>query len=155
MIGGRLIPIIGVIILFLGVGIHPAFAVYNEQLIVSEKIDYACGCNDVSNIDLVQLNKLANRIKHYCKLLVVLSENDLVVKMKYDQIIDIIDSTSDFKEFLCDIVTEILEIIYDLADYLYEKGVDNAIINVIVLPLFFQFFVLQIMFCLDFDPYYP
>jgi len=66
---------IGIVVLFIGVGIHPAFAVNTKQSMVNKVSVEDCGCGEVSDTDLVKVDRLLDRVEFYSKLLLVLSQH--------------------------------------------------------------------------------
>ncbi len=65
---------IGIIILFIGAGIHPAFAVENKPSMVNKASEEECWeCKEVNDRQLVVLERQLNRLEVYSKLLLVLS----------------------------------------------------------------------------------
>ncbi len=69
------ILVMGITILFIGVGIYPAFAVDNKTSVVNQQNEENCGCEVVSKSDLIKVKRLLNRLEVYSKLLLVLSKN--------------------------------------------------------------------------------
>ncbi len=67
---------IGIVVLFIGVGIHPALAVNNKQSMVNKVSVEDCGCGEVSDTDLVKVDRLLDRVEVYSKLLLVLSKHN-------------------------------------------------------------------------------
>ena len=53
---------IGIICLFVGVGIHPAFAVDTNQSMVNKASEDDCGCNEVDDRQLVVLERQLNNV---------------------------------------------------------------------------------------------
>ena len=66
---------VGIIILFIGVGIQPAFAVDTKTSVVNQQKEENCGCEVVSKSNLVKVKRLLNRLEVNSKLLSVLSKN--------------------------------------------------------------------------------
>ncbi len=67
---------LGIIVLFISVGIHPAFAVDTKQFIVNNQSKDDCGFGEVRNTDLIKVESLLNRVEVYSNLLLVLSKNN-------------------------------------------------------------------------------
>ncbi len=67
---------IGIVVLFIGVGIHPAFAVNTKQSMINKVSVEDCGCGEVSDTDLVKVERLLDRVEVYSKLLLVLSKHN-------------------------------------------------------------------------------
>ena len=81
---------VGIIVLFVGVGIHPAFAVDTRQSMVNKASEEDCGCNDVDNWQLVVLEKQLNRLEVYSKLLLVLSRYNPELKEINEELYNIV-----------------------------------------------------------------
>ena len=65
---------IGIIVLFVGVGIHPAFAVETKQSMANKASEEECWeCKEIDSRHLVILERQLNRLEVYTKLLLVLS----------------------------------------------------------------------------------
>jgi len=62
---------VGITILFIGVGIHPAFAVDTKTSIVNQQNEENCGCGVINKKDLIKVERLLNRFEVYSKLLLV------------------------------------------------------------------------------------
>jgi hypothetical protein len=115
--------IIGIIVLFIGVGIQPAFA--NEVSITAisnNKED--CNCKPVSNLHLVVLERLSNRLDRLLDRLEV-----------YTGVISILyrhkpDFTEKFNEFSNEIIT-LRESNNDLKS-IFEFGIHEEICNALM-----------------------
>lgn len=59
------ILIIGIICLFIGVGIQPAFAIENIAINRPSKIIEDCGCEVTDNYDIVRVKSLLNRVESF------------------------------------------------------------------------------------------
>jgi hypothetical protein len=67
---------VGIIIMFISVGVHPAFAVNTRQSIVDKASEDDCGCEDIDKKQLDELEKQLNRLEVYSKLILVLSKHN-------------------------------------------------------------------------------
>jgi hypothetical protein len=78
--------VIGIIILFIGMGVQPAFAVETKSPIDSvEKVE-DCDCQQVSDINLVKLKGDLNRLKVYTRILSMSSELNPMVQRRIEQL---------------------------------------------------------------------
>ena len=84
--------VVGVILLFIGVGIQPAMAVNPDT---SDSEDDCNLCPKVSSLHLVRLKSLLNRIEKYDNILSVLSKKYPEVAEKYQELLERITT---FKE---------------------------------------------------------
>jgi len=83
--------VFAVIFLFIGVGIHHAFAVDAKQSMVNKASIEDCGCGDVSLTDLVKIEKLLDRVEVYSKLLLVLARYNPELKEISEELLDLIN----------------------------------------------------------------
>jgi len=110
-----------IVVLFIGVGIQPAFAVNTKQSMVNIVSFEDCGCGEVSDTDLVKVDRLLDRVEVYNKLLLVLYKYTPEIK---DEIEDLSIKISILKEELADeaplqTICVILEIIHEILKVLY------------------------------------
>ena len=83
---------LGIICLFIGVGIHPAFAVDTKTSMVNKANEEECWeCKEIDNRHLVRLEKQIKRIEVYTKFLLVLSRYNPEIKEKCEEILDVIN----------------------------------------------------------------
>jgi hypothetical protein len=75
------ILVVGIIILFIGVGIQPAFA-NDISITTTSNIKEDCGCQPISNLHLVRLERLLNRVEIYTNILSLLFKHNSEVKEK-------------------------------------------------------------------------
>jgi len=68
--------VIGIIVLFVGMGFQPAFAVDTKQSIDDNKSEECEECNEFSDADLIKVKNLLNRVEKRTKLLLILSKNN-------------------------------------------------------------------------------
>ena len=68
------ILVVGVIVLFIGIGIQPAFAVDTKTTISNNQNEDCKSCDEVSESDLIKIDKLLNKVDVYSKLLLMLSK---------------------------------------------------------------------------------
>ena len=76
--------VVGIIVLFVSVGIQPAFAVENK--VSTDKVENVedCDCQEVSEIDLDNLDKESDRLESYRGLLSLLSKRNSKVAEYYE-----------------------------------------------------------------------
>ena len=106
-----------VVVLFIGVGIQPAFAITPNTS--SSKED--CNCEELNNYELVKVERLLNKAEVYSKFLSVLSKYNPETK---DEIGKLSDKISTLKEELADetalpTICFILERIYEISKDVY------------------------------------
>ena len=121
----RGILVVGIIVLFIGAGIHPAFAVDTKKSIVNKASEEDCCCVDVSATDLVKVERLLDRVEVYSKLLLVLSKYNPEIQEEIEELLDLInpDSLWDFP-IICNILNGTLKKLVDIFDFF-----DNFFIN--------------------------
>ncbi len=79
---------IGIIVLFVSIGINPAFAVDTKQSMVNEASEEDCGCNEVDDRQLVVLEKQLTRLEMYSKFLLVLSRYNPELKKISEELLN-------------------------------------------------------------------
>ena len=128
---------IGIIALFMGVSVSSAISVDTESTIVEIVED--CGCEEVSDSDLIKVERLLNKVEVYSKLLLVLSKYNPEVKDKCEEILQVINSNKQWNfPIICDILESILNLISDLIDFItsYLLPKIDPIFESIILFLF-------------------
>jgi hypothetical protein len=152
-----------IILLLVGVSYTSAIRVENKTSIV--KIEEDCGCNEVSDTDIVGLEKQLDSLEVYSKLLLVLSRNNPELKEITYEIFEIIDSINlwDFP-IICDILEsayESLDFAYESAYGIYNNLSDNSILGILIVPWLISLeFMIYIVFSLIgffycWGPYHP
>ena len=78
--------VVGIIVLFIGVGVQPAFA--NEVSITNKTSDVEedCNCNPVSNLHLVRLERILNRVESYTNIISIFSNRNPVIQEKCEEL---------------------------------------------------------------------
>jgi hypothetical protein len=104
--------VVGIIVLFIGVGVQPALAVDTKQSIDDNKDEECRECNEVCDADLIKLKSLLNRIEQRTKLLLVLSKNNPEIKNNYDKLDDMISKLNTLG--LREICIWLFNIFYDI-----------------------------------------
>jgi hypothetical protein len=112
---------IGIIILFIGVGIHPAFAVDTKQSMTIKASEEDCGCNEVDDRQLVVLEKQLTRMEVYSKLLLVLSRFNPELKEISEELVDGISTLSGIFEEIETSLTFDDRLICQILDYVYYE----------------------------------
>jgi len=114
----REILAIVIVALFIGVGIHPAFALDTNQSMVNKTSEEeCCNCKEIDNRHLVRLKKQLNRLEVYTNLFLVLSKHNPELKEKIEELLGEIKT---LKEELADIpICVILEYIDKILEDLY------------------------------------
>jgi hypothetical protein len=130
---------IGIIVLFIGVGIHPAFAIDTKQSIVNKVNDEECwDCKKIDNLQLLVLEQELNRLEVYAKLLLVLSKHNSEIKNKIEELSNEISSLktlNPYNEVICGILQLIMGVGAQIGLYLielYERFKEIVIIKNII-----------------------
>ena len=140
---------VGIIVLFLGVSVSSGFAVDTNQSVrvnQGEKCIECRECDEISDVDLVRVERLLYRVEVYSNLLSVLSRHNPKLKEISEKLSDCIstiieifkDLSDDPFPIICDILEAIVTPLDALGGYLivlsdlYE---DNPIISNILLLL--------------------
>ncbi len=118
---------IGIIILFIGVGIHPAFAVDTKQSIRFNQSEKCRECSEISDADLVKVESLLNRVGVYSKLLLVLSRYNPELREISEDLSYLISTfkKSDLKDIICDWLFNIINSLYTIIMDLVERASDG------------------------------
>ena len=96
----------GIIVLFIGIGVQPAFAVDINNVSPSENIE-DCNCEVVDVYDIVRIKSLLyraerslNRVETLTKLIPVLSKNNPEVEVEYKKLLNDIDTFEEIYDYL-------------------------------------------------------
>jgi hypothetical protein len=129
--------VVGVVVLFIGVGIQPAFAITPDS-------EENCNCKKLNDSELVKVERLLNKVEVYCKSLLVLSKYNPETK---DEIEELSEKISTLKEELADkapfkVICLTLDVIYNIS-----KGIcvffDELALAIV--PYFYFFYFLAII----------
>jgi hypothetical protein len=163
---------ISIIFLLLGVSYTSAIRVENKTTIVDSEED--CGCNEVSDADIVRLEKQIDRLERYSNLLLVLSRYNPELKDECEELVngissikgifdDLPDEPSD--TILCGIFTFLYMILSPIViisnliyEFIYEYfPILSELLYIILFPVLFVILLIEIgmVFFCDFDPYPP
>ena len=114
--------VVGIIVLFIGVGFQPAFA--NEVSITNKsEVEEDCDCQPVSNLHLIRLERMLNRLEIHTKILSVISKYNSEIAEKYQEISNRILTLVSINEesVICDFLESLNNKYYDKIFNLYEK----------------------------------
>ena len=98
------ILILGIIFIFIGVGIQPAFAVEISNDRTSDNVE-DCDCQVDDNYRLEKYKNQIIKLKTYSKLLLTLSKNNPEVEVEYEKLLNDIDL---FQEICDDLENNLL-----------------------------------------------
>jgi hypothetical protein len=115
--------VVGIIILFICVGVQPAFAIDTNQSIDDNMSEDCKECNEVSDANLIKLESLLDRLEKRTKLLLVLSKNNPEIKDNYDKLADTISklNTLGLREAICIWLSAIIiDIMFNILPYYLE-----------------------------------
>ena len=144
--------VVGIIVLFIGIAVAPGINAINivKSNVIQETVDSSvieifdieddCGCQPVSNLNLVRferlsnrLEKLSNKLEIYTNIVSILSKNNLVIAEKYkdssNEIVTITELNEELKtdiifqdsSFICDILVTIFNNVEEIL-YYYGKS---------------------------------
>ena len=110
-----------IIVLFIGAGIHSAFAVVSSHSIRVNQNEECSDCIKLNNSEYIKIYRLLNKVEVYSKLLLVLSKDNPEIK---DEIEELSDKISILKEEFAigqpfPTICAILETLYDTLEVLY------------------------------------
>jgi hypothetical protein len=99
--------VVGIIFLFIGVGVQPAFAKNTIKTTISETLE-DCECQTVSNHNFdrleklsIRIEKLLNRVKIFTNIVAILSKNNPEIsKEKFEELSNRITRLKDINEKL-------------------------------------------------------
>ena len=131
--------VVGIIVLFLGVGFQPALA--NEVAITqTSDVEEDCGCNEVINPKLVFISNLLERVENYVNYIQVKYGYIPDIEEKCNEILTNINLRFQAYELICDFLWDIYEPISSFQELLQEIGKnleDNPIMRIILESIFY------------------
>ena len=83
--------VVGIIFLFIGIGVQPAFAVEITNIRQSSDDIDDCNCKVADNYKLEKYKNQIGKLESYSKLLLSLSKNNPEVKVQYQELLNDID----------------------------------------------------------------
>ena len=114
-----------IILLFIGVSISSAISVDTETTEIED-----CGCNDVSDADIVILEKQLNRLDVYSKLLLVLSTHYPLLKESSEELSnEITIFKSRFEGLITDGDSVICDVLYRIFSLCQLGGIGLLILG--------------------------
>lgn len=168
---------LSIIVLFIGVGIQPAFAVDISKVRPSENIE-DCDCQVTDNFDIVKIRDLLNRaerslnrVEIFTKFITTFSKGNpevFEVCLEYIRIcqekLEFISSSyqSEIREKFCSLLNDILVFIYDFTiridDILFEIVLQFPILEPLynifgllfiysMVTIWVGFFIINLLFC--------
>ncbi len=136
---------LGIIVLFIGAGIYPAFA--KVSITTNSEINKDCECQPVDNLHFIKVRRLLNRLDFYSNILLVLSKHNPEVTKIYEELYNRISPLKEINNDrpICDILEKIYFSLKDLCYYLrdiyinYMEGnpIKAFIFNIIGYPFAF------------------
>jgi len=160
--------VVGIIVLFIGVGFQPAFA--NEVSITNKsEVEEDCDCQPVSNLHLIRLERMLNRLEIHTKILSFFSKYNPEFAEKYQEISNRIstlketnnelnnelklDSLDGESPILCSILEILNTTVGYIAEYIIyylEKEAETLmdiilqfISEILLVPIFFIYFYIR------------
>ena len=127
----KILIVVGITIIFLGVGIQPVLA--NEVSIAkTSDAEEDCNCKPVSSLHLVRLKSLLNRLDKHYNLLSILSKINPELSEKYQELYDNIDALTEYHNedifelswnfpILCGLIEKTYNNLYLLFQYLAKN----------------------------------
>jgi hypothetical protein len=115
--------VISIILLLVGVSVSTAISVDTKSTKSNNQNEDCRECNEVSDADLVRVERLLNRVEVYSKLLLVLSKFNPEIKEEYEGLSKRISTLSSLKlgyENICNILIGIGIIILGTAGILEQ-----------------------------------
>ena len=135
--------VVGIIILFVGVGLNPAVAVnpnisviIKQEEVIEDNTDISgneedCGCNPVDEVDI---DSLSNSVKVFTSFVSVISRGNPEIREKCEEISDIINSDG-FLEIFCDALAIFLDVMIMLLADIFPESIVDIIIIILLGPL--------------------
>jgi hypothetical protein len=166
--------VVGVIVLFVGIGIQPAFANVSNTM-KSEKDDDCDICPKISNQEIVRLNSMIYKLRILNKTLSLLSSYNSKYKEKYqdfsnkisniEELSNDLDDNTQYNDdsIFCNVLFSIVLVyigivppILSLQNFLFENGrlimsITTLILGFICTVILFPFVTLWLNNC--FNPY--
>ena len=148
------ILVIGVVVLFIGVGIQPALAVNHN---VTESKDDCDLCPKVSNQNIGLIKSLINRLEIYEKQLSVLSRFNPEFEEKYQEVSKGISTIQGLNigDDLCTILGMIVIITMSIVSISFSRElmILGFILDITIGPIFIVSFIIWFKFCVEVYPY--
>ena len=146
------ILIIGVVVLFFGVGIQPAIAVN-----ATDSEDDCKICPKASNQNLVLIKSLINRLKIFEKQLSVLSRFNPEFEEKYQEVSKGISTIQGLNigDDLCTILGAIVIITMSIVSISFSRElmIIGFILDITIGPIFIVSFIIWYRYCVEVYPY--
>jgi hypothetical protein len=153
--------VIGVIILFVGLGFQPVFAVENRVNIDNIEMIEDCECQEVDSQNLVRVKLLMNNLKFFTNILIKRFGHIPEVKEKCQEVVDLISSSSSFSNpiIICLMLYFIVDNLYYLQFLCSNKFVETGrfiyliIIEILDVPWLTLCIISYYLECFWLDPY--
>jgi hypothetical protein len=157
---------LSIIFLFIGVSLSSAISVDTKSNVSNNESEECRECNEISDADLVIVERLLNRVEVYSKLLVVLSSYNPEIEEMSKELSNLkyTNNTLDFREQICDILEKTcanLGGIIDNIGILLSELSEDSILFKLILPVgkillsIWIFLYLSGVFLCGWHPYYP
>ena len=114
---------ISIILLLIGVSVSRAISVDTESTISNNESEECKECNEVSDADLIKVERLLNRVEVYRKLLIVLAKHNPEVLEDCKEISNMITTLNkfDLNELICVGLINILKHVLSRFSYCLRK----------------------------------
>ena len=153
--------VVGVIVLFIGVGIQPAFAVTPD----TSDSDEDCNiCPKVSNLRLVLLERLVNRFETLISKLSVVSKLNPVIDEKYKELSDAITTFKEMnkelqferpliiRRILCGIALIICIVVVIISTFILVQPWFEEFWDKVIAPITYTVLTITALLCEPFAP---
>jgi hypothetical protein len=90
--------VVGIIVLFIGVGVQPALAVEPKVSENTMETEEDCGCKEVSDVNLNRLDKALNRLEGNTGFISFLSKRNPKIAEEYQELSNRINALTEMNE---------------------------------------------------------
>jgi hypothetical protein len=125
---------VGIIVLFVGVSVSSAIRVDNKPLILENQNEKDCGCNEVSDSDLIREERLLYSVDSYINIIQLINRNNSEIVENCNELLTIISIDGNDGLF-CDILMRIGIFIEELAEKIDIGTIMFFILELMMLPI--------------------
>ena len=142
--------VLGIIVLFIGMGIHPAFAVDTNQSIFSKEIEECSECNKVSDTDLITLERKITQLFFTIKIIQLRFRDYPEIQKMSNEILVVMNSNGIIWDMICVFLINFVESIVEFRETYFE---DAGYINWWLTVLSFSTYLFWKQYCTNQQSY--
>ena len=124
---------VAIIVLFIGVGIQPAFAVVTDQSIFRKEIEECSECNGVSDIDLITLEREITKLFFTIKIIQIIFRNHPEIQEMSNELLVFMNSDGIIWDMICVLIINFVETLVEIREtYFGDAGYINWWLTVLL-----------------------